>query len=79
MYICPNCGAVFETPRGITIRHTSLSGRTHEDLTVCPVCDDDTYEPATRCSTCDAYISETQARFGLCADCEIDAETRFRR
>lgn len=47
-----------------------------EPIPECPECGGE-YEKVRMCSQCDTYIGESQARFNLCLDCEIDAEKRF--
>lgn len=77
MYICLECGHIFDTPRETTIRHTEFSGRSHKTIMECPACGSEEYEHAATCNKCGEYIGESQAAFGLCPDCEIKAEKRF--
>ncbi len=77
MYICLECGHIFDTPREAAIRHTELSGLSYETIMECPVCGSEEYEHAATCNKCGEYIGESQAEFGLCPDCEIKAEKRL--
>jgi len=78
MYICLECGQAFETPRVVREWHSELPGLNYETITECPACQSTNYEPADTCRKCGAYISKSQAGSGLCPDCEIDTETRFK-
>ena len=42
-----------------------------------PACGSTNCEYARQCNKCGTNISDSQARFGLCPDCEIEAEVRF--
>lgn len=77
MYICRDCGYAFDEP----IRYADTSEHFGcQSISVrfgCPHCCGDFCE-AKQCSLCGEYITPEQARFGLCADCEIKADTRFK-
>lgn len=54
MYICKNCGEVFDVPKKIFESHGFTDG-TGEELFVCPNCEGD-YEEAIECENCGAVV-----------------------
>lgn len=75
MYICLECGAVFEQPKR-TIERFEHSRMTIKE---CPRCQSQAFEIATTCEICGAYIGQEQARYGMCAQCEMDTDADFKK
>ena len=75
MYICLECGNTFEKPKRIYERLE------HGYMTIkeCPCCQSQAFEQATTCEICGAYISQEQARYGMCADCEMETDADFKK
>ncbi len=59
MFICLNCGEIFEEPKHYVEKHGFEYGP-FEEYDGCPVCGD-SYEEAYECSNCNSYICETNA------------------
>ena len=79
MYICLECGSVFDEPYVIYETHTELDEQPKETFYVCPHCKEPAYEETENCILCDKYIGKSQAQFHLCPDCEMEAEKRFKK
>lgn len=75
MYICLECGAVFEQPKR-TIERFEHSRMTIKE---CPNCQSQALEKATTCDLCGAYISQEQARYGMCSQCEMETDADFKK
>jgi len=76
MYICDDCGHIFEEPITWEERH----GFTHgpfERWYGCPHCKG-SYEEAKRCDNCGEYISKDESS-DLCRACQDDVVDRFNR
>ena len=54
MYLCLDCGGIFETP-GEYIESHGLDSPPYETLLCCPYCDGD-YVETVRCAQCDEWI-----------------------
>jgi Zn finger protein HypA/HybF involved in hydrogenase expression len=78
MYICLNCGELFNEPHKVSEIHTELSERPLEIFRVCPKCGEADFESATDCENCGTMIGESQAKYGLCGDCEMKSDVLFR-
>lgn len=76
MFICLDCGYVFETPRRWAERH-GLDTPPYEELSGCPKCYGD-YSDAYECDCCGEYIDEdcamTEDGLRLCDECYADME-----
>ena len=70
MYICLDCGNVFDKCE----YETDEMGQKWQ---LCPVCKGESIDEAVHCKKCHEATGREQARYGLCADCETDAERRF--
>jgi DNA-directed RNA polymerase subunit RPC12/RpoP len=79
IYICLDCGRVFNKPREAHEAHDELPERPYETFAECPGCGGEDIERAETCAECDAYIGESQARYNLCPMCESSAEARFKQ
>lgn len=75
MYICLECGTAFEFPKRIYERDERGTYSYKE----CPHCGSQAYETAKTCEICGAYISHEQARYGMCADCEMETDADFKK
>ena len=60
MWICNDCGAVFENPREYYEHDTGYYGMD------CPHCGSDDIDEAKRCSECDEWVNEKNLVNGLC-------------
>jgi RecJ-like exonuclease len=67
MYICLDCGEVFEKPKIIEEHHPYGMTYAVEEWAVCPHCGDAGIEKAKRCSCCGEYFAELED--GLCEEC----------
>lgn len=77
MLMCRECGHVFEMPGRHLDNSDSFEFSSLWEREGCPHCGGNFCE-AKQCSQCGEYITPEQARFGLCADCEIRADARFK-
>ena len=68
MYICHNCGAVFDTPDTYEEHHPYGMGYARERWSVCPSCGDTDFDEAKECSRCGEYFAELEDD-GLCELC----------
>lgn len=67
MFICNNCGEVFEYPKIDKQLYSDPYGE--EDYPVCPECFDNDYEEAVQCECCGKYFNEANMHSGWCVDC----------
>lgn len=70
LYICNDCGAVFENPKkicghGTYTRHDWDS----PDEYVCPACGSDYFSQASRCEECKDVYADDYLTYGLCECC----------
>jgi DNA-directed RNA polymerase subunit RPC12/RpoP len=79
IYICLECGHVFDEPEIVLEIHDELPEHPVERFCACPDCGDGGFEEAQYCSLCRKPISKSQARFCLCPECEEAAEKRFKK
>lgn len=70
MYICNNCGAVFETPRTHEEHHPYGMTSATEIWAICPHCDDTDFSDAKQCEHCGEFVAELHD--GLCDVCHGD-------
>lgn len=63
MWICNNCGTVFENPREYYEHDTG-----YHDME-CPHCGSDFIYGAKRCAECSEWVNEENLVNGLCAGC----------
>lgn len=71
MFICDDCGNVFDTPDVIIEKHPYGEGYADERLGVCPCCKSTEIGEAEKCSHCGEWVAETNSD-GLCDICEDD-------
>ena len=67
MFICNNCGNVFDEPSSYSESHPYGMGYASETICVCPYCRDTDFTEAEECSRCGEIVAET--RDGLCDMC----------
>ena len=70
MYICNNCGAIFETPSIYEEHHPYGMGYATEYLAVCPHCQSYNFDEAKQCERCGELVAELHN--GLCDCCHSD-------
>ena len=80
MYVCLECGRSFHEDDVEVVKeyHYELEDRAYEKRHICPYCKSANFEEGSYCQQCGDEISESQAKFGLCADCEIEADEKFK-
>lgn len=67
MYICKECGNVFDTPIDVP---TGVSyGNTYEYWLGCPQCKESHFEEAHRCVWCDEWHTDEELYGGYCKEC----------
>lgn len=72
MYICLDCGNVFDEPKILKESHGFHDGY-YESLYYCPECLGD-YEEACICDKCGEIIPESESENGLCPLCSNEFE-----
>lgn len=70
MYICNNCGEVFEEAKVIEEHHPYGMGTATEEWYVCPHCEDTDFQAAQECERCGELVAELND--GLCECCYGD-------
>ena len=70
MYICNNCGEVFEQADIVEERHPYGETYATENWYVCPYCGDTSFDEAQKCERCGVYVAELDE--GLCDCCHGD-------
>lgn len=65
MYICKDCGHVFEHPTDDFNR----SANPYDEDAACPRCRSDNYDEAVRCKDCEDWFAEGDTYYGLCKSC----------
>jgi len=69
MYICNDCGEVFEDCKVVYEPHPYGMGSAYEKWYLCPHCDSTDIDEAKECERCGEYFADL--RKGLC-DCCYD-------
>ena len=72
MYICENCGEVFEEYNTIVERHPYGMGYASEEWASCPYCGDTDIVEAEECENCGEYFAHLTD--GLCDECYKEEE-----
>ena len=72
MYICQECGAVFEEPKIFLEQHPYGLGYAEERWVVCPRCSNADFDDAEMCDGCGEYFAELEE--GLCEECYAELE-----
>ena len=72
MYICNDCGAVFEEPKIIEEHHPYGMGYATEYWAVCSCCGDTDIQEAEECCRCGEYVAELHE--GMCDICYDEME-----
>lgn len=67
MYICNECGEVFEQFKIAIEYHPYGEGYATEKWAVCPYCKDNDFQEAKECENCGEYVAELTE--GLCDKC----------
>lgn len=70
MYICNNCGLVFEDCKIDRQFHPYGMGYAAEEFAVCPHCNDTDFDEAKQCEMCGEFVAELED--GLCDCCHGD-------
>ena len=70
MYICNNCGEVFDDYKTIEEHHPHGMGTATESWAVCPHCGDTDFEEAKQCERCGECVAEIED--SLCDCCHGD-------
>jgi len=74
MYICGECGAIFDEPDYIREQICS-DPEAWEDIARCPNCHSEGFEEARECAECGDYFTEDDLIGGhLCEDCLHELE-----
>jgi hypothetical protein len=70
MFICPECGCLFEEAARFGEVHNELDEKAIEYFSCCPNCGDLNFEEAVRCDYCEEEFREDDLIGGtLCKDC----------
>lgn len=72
MFICPECGALFEEPKIYYEHHPYGMGYADEKWAVCPECGEAGFEKAKWCKCCGEWVEKLTD--GLCAECHKEYE-----
>ena len=70
MFICNECGELFEEPIYIKEHHPYGDGYATEEWAVCPYCKENDLDVAERCIQCGEYFADLTS--GLCDICYDD-------
>ena len=71
MFICHECGEVFEEPKIIEEHHPYGMTYATEEWAVCPHCGENNFDKAKKCSMCGEYVAEVDEE-ELCEVCHSD-------
>ena len=71
MFICKNCGEVFDEPKIYEEHHPYGMGYAIEEFAVCPYCNDTSITEAKQCENCGEWFDEIEDD-GLCDECYGD-------
>ena len=72
MFICLDCGNVFDEPATYVEHHPYGSGYADEEFCVCPYCRGDC-APAIQCEQCgEYYIEEEMHNSIICSTCALE-------
>lgn len=69
MFICNECGEIFDEPKIVRETH-GLDCPPYEEIAVCPCCEDTDFCEAKKCERCGEYFAELDE--GLCDVCYGD-------
>lgn len=75
MYICENCGEIFDEPLYVEERPCSDFPET-ETWSYCPNCRDDDYEEAVKCKICGKYFPRYHCD-EFCKECQVKVKKAF--
>lgn len=76
IYVCDQCGGVFDGPYHITERHGFLEPP-FEQIPVSPCCEAD-FSNGAECAECGRIVSEDNIEYGLCGSCRAEVKTVFK-
>lgn len=71
MYICKDCGCVFDEAYSYEERHPYGDTYASEYFSCCPACGGD-YDEAVRCADCGEWVSEEELHSELCEECFLE-------
>jgi methionyl-tRNA synthetase len=72
MFICTDCGRIFDEPITWQERH-GLDTPPYETFSGCPYCREP-YERAVECEVCGEYFAESELTDGVCDNCVVELE-----
>lgn len=72
MYICNECGAVFEDYKIIKDPRPYGMGEVYEEFAVCPHCKETDISEAKECERCGSIFAKDDLEDGLCEHCYGD-------
>lgn len=80
MYICKECGAIFDDPDEIVEVVGEFWGQTAaETWWICPSCGDTYFKTAKMCLSCEEYFDEDDLNGGVCDECAEYIRNRVKR
>lgn len=79
MFICLDCGKVFENPKmEKEYRGECFGYPSYEAISYCPYCEGD-YEEAEECERCENFFNCESIEQGLCDCCRAEILTKYKR
>lgn len=76
MYMCIDCGAIFQAPKQYVEKHGFDDGL-YEHLTCCPICGG-SYVTTSKCSICNEYITDKYVELDnamrVCSNCYVEKD-----
>jgi hypothetical protein len=73
MFICLDCGEIFEEPGTFSQRHPYGEGYATETLACCPYCGS-SFAEAEQCTVCGEWFEKYDITDGLCDECVKELE-----
>ena len=78
MFLCNECGGVFEQPKtGYDVYLEHFGHPCREEFDACPLCGADNIVRAVRCIACGFYVQADKAEEGFCSACALSVVKRF--
>jgi hypothetical protein len=74
MYICNDCGEVFEEFKEVCEAHPYGMGSAYETWCVCPYCESNDFDEAEECECCGEAFPKKSLTDGLCEECYEENE-----
>lgn len=60
MFLCNDCGEVFDEPHEATIYHSEVDYQCEEYYCVCPSCGENDFDEVVQCEVCDDFIVKNE-------------------